>query len=1134
MITTKFVVPSACFSLCLLLAGPLMGQTSATASVTGVVRDPTNAVVPHAAITLRNQATTVERQAVANDAGNYSFLNVLPGTYTLSATASGFGQSQVNSFTLEVNQTATFNLVLPVGAVQQTVDVNAQGVAVEASTAELGAVVTQQEVVDLPLNGRNFSQLLALQPGASPVSVAQNGGGNGGLRAAVNPSINGQLNRSNLFLLDGMLDEAPLNNSYAIPPIIDTIQEFKIQSHNDEAQYGQVTGGIINVATKSGTNVLHGSGWEFLRNNDFDARGPFLPKVLPYRWNQFGGVLGGPVDIPKLYDGHNKTFFMIGYEGDRLHQPSVNSSGGLYYYTVPTAAQYSGDFSAWPEQIFNPFSTAPDPSKPGQFIRQPYPNNQIPVSQFDPKMVYYAKTLLPAPINTGLSAYNALDTDPTVDSVNSYQGRADEIISNKDSVFFRWTGRIDNQSASGGEANLFNNTHTNYKSFVVSENHIFSPTSVLTVEAGRIWAPSQSSTTFRNLPSDFFQQMNFSSILANPYVLTSKTVIPGLQPNSFNWAAGESANGAQTLDDRQFKVDFAKILGKHTIKLGFEADIMEFLNGNAGAHFDFFATQTANPENQGATGDPLASFFLDLPSDMTQRNNLASFRNGYILSGYLQDQWKVTSKLTVNIGLRYDHVGFPFFGNAKDGTQYIGNLDLNNGTYRVQVIPKSCATLGAAPCIPTPDGSLPARVIQAPLLNGSYAPMNFGPRVGFAYSVTPKTVIRSAFGIFYDNWAGLTQTAQNTQGTWPSTGQLLLSNLNVPSSGNLNPQTTALNPLAGASANALWPSPTPFNQTQWYFDPNMRDPYSMQWNFGIQHQLNASTVISANYVGNATRRVDVGTFYNTAVTPGPGDPTQRSLFPWAGATYWDRPWAKSEYEGFQLSVQRRFTDGLAYTLSYTRSKAIDMACSGYYGTEGCSSLNAYNIEADRSVAGFDIPNLFSFIWVYELPFGTGKHFRTNNSVIDYIIGNWQVNGISQLRSGQPYSVTVTGDSANIGDSKTYLRPNLVGNTTPQNLTPQDWILRSGFAAPPAFQFGNLGRNTFRSDWGKNLDLSVFREFPIEERFRLQLRVEAFNVLNVTTYGLPNANFSSPTTFGQVTTLAGQQPRQLQLSLKALF
>src|SRR5215471_18597536 len=291
-------------------------QTS-SATITGFVRDATGAAVPGADIMLRNTATSVERATKSNAAGSYSFLNVAPGEYTLEAGASGFSRSKLSAFTLEVNQTATFDISLSVGAIEQSVSVNAQGAAVEFTTAELGTVVTEKQITDLPLNGRNFTQMLAMSPGVSPISTGQNKTGTtGGLRSLLNPSFGGQTNRSNLFLLDGMINSSsPSNfdnggfNSYAIPPIIDTLQEFKVQSHNDEAQYGQVMGGIVNTVTKSGTNDLHGTAWEYVRNNDFDARSRFLPTVPPFRWNQFGAAAGGPVYLPKLYKGRNKTFF---------------------------------------------------------------------------------------------------------------------------------------------------------------------------------------------------------------------------------------------------------------------------------------------------------------------------------------------------------------------------------------------------------------------------------------------------------------------------------------------------------------------------------------------------------------------------------------------------------------------------------------------------------------------------------------------------------------------------------------------------------------------------------------------------------------------------------------------------------
>ncbi|MGH9692965.1 MAG: carboxypeptidase regulatory-like domain-containing protein, partial [Bryobacteraceae bacterium] len=286
--------------------------------MTGVVRDSSGSVVPGVKLTLRNTGTTVEHVTQSNSAGNYVFLNITPGPYTLEATGQGFQTTSIPQFTLAVSQTATLDITLQVGEVQQTLTVEAAGELVQAATAELGAVVSAKQVVDLPLNGRNFTQLLSLTPGVAPVSVSQNSGGFGNVASGTAfsfPAINGQTNRSNFFMTDGLNNQGAFSSTYAVPPIIDSIAEFKVNSHNDQAEFGGVLGGVINVATKSGTNQLHGSVWEFLRNDAFNARNTFQPTATVFRQNQFGVSAGGPVMIPKLYDGRNKTFFFGAYEG---------------------------------------------------------------------------------------------------------------------------------------------------------------------------------------------------------------------------------------------------------------------------------------------------------------------------------------------------------------------------------------------------------------------------------------------------------------------------------------------------------------------------------------------------------------------------------------------------------------------------------------------------------------------------------------------------------------------------------------------------------------------------------------------------------------------------------------------------
>lgn len=1117
----------ASFAVLAICVVQIASAQSSTASINGIVYDSTGAIVPDSSLILRNTATGVQRDTKTNGAGAYSFPDLQPGTYTLDAGGNGFARKQIAPFTLAVNQTATFNFTLAVGGVEQTVEVQATAARVEASTSELGSVVAEKQIVDLPLNGRNFTQLLSLQPGVSPVSVEQNGGGTGGLRSFINPSVNGQQNRSNNFLLDGMVNNSG-NQSHLLPPIVDTLQEFKIQSHNDEAQFGGVTGGIINVVTKSGSNELHGSAWEYLRNNALDARSRFVPKVAPFHWNQFGAAGGGPVVIPKLYHGKNRTFFYGAYEGDRLRQP------GTSLYRVPTDANYRGDFSDWPTQIYNPFSTRPDPNKPGAYIRDPFPGNQIPVSLFNKGMLYYAKTILPAPIATGVPNTNAIASIPTVNDINSYQARIDHNFSQRDFLYGRFSGRPSTQTSSGNLAGLVAYSHSYAKNFMVAYTHTFGPSAVLTVQAGRSWQPAISHTNFASLPSDFYTNSGLAQSLVNNYQITGKPAVPNFTVPSY-FGAGESSNGpgGQTgIDNRQWKADFSKIIGRHTIKAGFEYYGIGFTSGNANTTVGFSNPQTANPQSVGNTGDPLASFFLGVPDNLTKRNVQESLQNAWIFDWYVQDQWKATSKLTLNFGLRKDKPNFPDYGTPEFKNQYVGNMDFNNGTYIVQKVPPACVAGGSAPCIPTPDGSLPAHVVSGKLTDGKFGNNNWGPRFGFAYQLTQTTVVRGGFGIFWDTWGALTQIGQNVQGVWPSTGQLLLSNLNYPTATTPTPTVASNDPYASTGANALWPSPDPFHSVQWYYDPALRDPYSIQWNFGVQHQFGSSSVLSVNYVGNSTHRVIIGTFYNTAKTPGPGDYHLRAPYPYIDATYWDRPWSRSNYEGLQIQFDKKYSNGLAFSASYTRSKAIDYGCSGYFGSEFCSSQDPYNIKNDRGVSGTDIPNMFSFNWVYELPIGRGKRFNTGKGVVDYVIGGWQVNGVTLLRSGSPYSVLISGDIANTGNQANYMRPNLVGNPNPANRDANQWLIKSAFAAPPAYTFGNLGRDTFRSDPYKTVDFSLFRQFPFKESRRLELRVEAFNVFNVTSYAAPNNNLSNAN-FGTVTALANT-PRQMQVSAKIIF
>ncbi len=1115
-----------------LSALPVSAQVS-TATINGMVHDASGAAIPDAEVVLHNIATGVETRTQSNASGVYVVLNILPGDYTLSARKPGFGSKTISEFRLAVNQTATFDFSLDVSSVQQSLTVEATASEIQASTAELGAVVGRQQVVDLPLNGRNFTQLLTLTPGASPVNTSQNSGGwlTGAVGQFTFPSINGQSNRSNYFLLDGITNYSSILSTYALAPIIDAVQEFKVQSHNDQAEFGQVVGGVVNVVSKSGTNDLHGTLWEFLKNDAFNARNYFLPSVTAFRWNQFGATAGGPVVLPKLYNGKNRTFFFLGYQGFRFGQPANT------YYRVPTAANLAGDLSDDPRQIFNPFSTRPDPNRPGAFIRDPFPGNRIPASLIDPGMVQYAKTTLPAPMVTGVADRNALDTTPFKQNQEEYTARVDHVI-NRDFLWFRYSGTLQDSDGSGGRQALANLQEYRAKNIGVSWVHTFGPTSVLQVQFGRAVTRYDSLARFRSsfVPDSaaFAKSVGFADSFTSQF-RTGNLYVPALSVADY-FSGGEN-DGLQTpTASWQEKASYSKIWGNHTLKFGGEVTSMSFRQLQQNPSSNYAVPQTSDPQNPGNTGSSLASYLLNVPDSFTFRNTDTQLQWGGVISGYFQDQWKATSRLTVNLGLRYDRTVIPGLGRSEDGSDQVGDLDLIRGLYVTQgAVAKTppCAQKGFAPCIPSPDGSLPAGVIIDPRNKIFHdTTKNFQPRVGLAYRLRQTTAIRASFGIFFDNWAGVTQIARNHEGTWPSTGARFERNQNLPTPEHPTPVLTGTNPLITAGP---LPPPTPWQLGQYYFDPYLENPYSLQWNFGVQQQLAPATVLTVNYVGSGNRRLDIGGTYNTALTPGPGDNRLRAPFPFILPTTFDRSWGRSNYHALQVLLDKKpFGDRstFGYMISYTWSKSIDTGCSGWFGVEGCSIQDPYQFNNDRSVSAFDLTHILSVNWNYQIPIGMGARWQTGSRVADYILGGWQLNGIAMLRSGQPYTINISGDIANTGNASGYMRPNLVGDPTLSNPGTSQWFNRAAFAAPAAYTFGNLGRNTLRSDWVRNFDLSLFRQFPITESKRFELRVEAFNAFNTPTFAAPVSNMSSPS-FGQVLATANS-PRQLQLGAKFIF
>ncbi|HLY43183.1 MAG TPA: carboxypeptidase-like regulatory domain-containing protein [Terracidiphilus sp.] len=1149
-----FALWQGCLLGCtLLLSGTGVAQLS-TASLSGVVRDSSGAVVPNTKIVLRNVATAVENTTTTNGVGAYLFADITPGRYTVQASVTGFAEQLVPAFTLAVGQVATIDFALTVGS-QSTV-VTVQGVTpqLEASTANLGTVIATRQVNDLPLNGRDFTQLLTLTPGISPVNNGQGGQGQGSYATpepnnqnSTIPSVNGQGSRSDYFFTDGLSNFGAFHSVYAVPPIIDEIQEFKVVSHADSAEYGGVTGGVVNVVTKSGTNDFHGSVFEYFRNAGMDAHQAFTGtgSAPSFTQNEFGGVIGGPVRLPKLYNGKNRTFFFGSYQGFRFSQTEAK------FIRVPTAAQLAGDESDWPTQIFNPFTTVPDTLNPGEFTRQPYQGNQITP---DPNMVAWAKFVYPAagPV-LDAAGDDATDSTPTTQTINQWTARIDQKIGQNDSAWFRYSRDTSVLSESGGVPGLINSVVVPNRNYGGSYVHVFSPSLVLQVQFGRTTVGDNAILEFTKSTQGLISQIGFSPSFVGDFAASpGRNFLPGLDiagggvgGNASYASPGENyALHPDVPNANQYSGVLTKTFGRHTLDIGGGFITNKFYSPITTDNITYAAEQTGNPENSAQPGDALASFLLNVPEAADRRNVVTETRPGGVMSEFIQDSWRATSKLTINAGLRYDLTLFPPVGTAKqigvNGGPETGDIDFNTGNYIIQKLPPPCTVRGYAPCIPG-DSTLPANVVVSPnekIMHNT--PTNVGPHLGFALKIRNRTVIHGAAGVVYDNWAGVLQLAQNIDGLWPDIGQQEPTGLNEPTSSSPTPTVTSQNPLASSGSGTFVPAPTPFTQQGFEYDPRMKNPYSEQWNFGVQQLIGSSTTATVNYVGSSTHRLDVGGIYGGAVTPGPGPIAPRQLFPYITPTFYDRSTGRGNYNALQASLERRFTNGLSYSVSYTWSKSIDVGGDGYFGVEGGVPQNAYDPgQYDRSVSGLDLKHLLAVSTLYEVPIGKGKRFSTGSGALDYILGNWQINTIFQAHSGSPFTPLDGNDVSNTGSLGfvSYEHLNVIGNPALSHRSAAEWFNTAAYAVPTFGTYGDAGRNSLRGPNYWDLDSSVFRQFPVGEGRQFEFRAEAYNLANHVNLGQPDGTITDGPSFGTISGTAYNNTslnRQLEIAVKFIF
>lgn len=1127
------------------LMPPVAMAQQATANVNGVVKDPSGAAVANAQVELTNVNTGVVRKTATNTNGIYNFPSVVPGSYSMQASATGFTTVSQPAVTLQVGQTATFDFQLTVGAATSTVTVTAAAPALEFATAELGTVVSPKEMNDLPLNGRNFTELLTITPGVANINTDQNSGGGGGWNGASIgqfsfPAVNGARNRSNMFILDGSNDLNTLSGTYNYAPIVDAIQEFKSQGHNDLAEYGGAAGATVSVVTKSGTNQYHGALWEYLRNQVMDSTGYFEKSLPPLRQNQYGASVGGPLSIPKLYNGKNRTFFYAAWEAFKYR--SVQETGTL----GPTAEMRAGDFSALAVPIYDPATTTYDATT-NTYSRQTFtqeynegPSNTslcnghincIPTSRIDPISALY-QSIIPQSGTTTSNGSNLFF--PGRSTADQYSGtlRVDQNFGNNNQVMFRYS-QFDLFKTYPSNTIGNGHVHVPGHNYIGHWTHTFSPTAFSDVYFGRNYGYTYTGTSHAGEDAKFLAQLQQNGM--SPYWMTLNNTVyaPQFTAGGYVGLSGSQLQASGLGDDWQFGGSFSKILGRHTIKAGADFETNNFTSPIAYSNVDFESPQTAGVgAEQGVGGNSWASLLLGVPAAGGYRNINEVVTGGWINGFYIQDQFKATSRLTINIGFRNDMVFTPIYGSGKAGNYYTGEANPVTGQYILNALPPDCSATQGAPCIPTgiytasstpAPGGLPEHAIVSPTLRViKNSLVNWGPRLGLAYRVNDKTVVRAAYSRFFDEWADITQLSQNFGGNWPAVNTIQNNGLNL----NV-PTVTAADPLQfGSGGSVVYPINDFSHVSQWMVDPNFQTPVFDQWNVGIQRQLPANIALDANYVGSNGRHEDWGPTMNTP-QPGPGNVQTRRPYPYMLQQWFDQSVGNSRYNALQVSVQERTTHGVtflaAYTLSHSNADGCNLGAS-------CDSSNPYNRAGDYGTSDLNQKNVFSVAFTAASPFN-----KSPNKLVANVAGGWALNGIVQVTSGKPYTLTTGSDPENIGCCLQQ-RLDVVGdpNSGSGIHTQKEWFNTSAFAQPAPYTYGNEKVNPLVGQHWNNVDMSVFRQFPIglgEERY-FEFRAESFNLFNNVVFNPPDGNISH-TTFGQVLS-QWNVPRQLQMSLKFYY
>jgi hypothetical protein len=1180
-----------------LLLAPVAFSQVDTGSITGTVTDQSGAVVPGAKVTLTNTGTSFTVSTETGSSGTYIFIPIRIGTYTVQAEKQGFQTILRTNITVEVQQQVVVDFALQAGQVVQTVEVTAAAPLLQVEGASVGQVIGSRQVNDLPLNGRNYTFLAQLSAG---VTQSQPEGRE--MNANGSYVANGTLVAQNNYLLDGLDNTSDVVDflgatQYVVQPPVDAIEEFKLQTANFGADLGRSAGAVLNATTKSGTNQFHGDAWEFLRNDALDAADFFTNAAgqskPEYRLNQFGVAAGGPLPLPKM---KGKSFFFGDYQGTRIRQAYLFSSN-----TVPTAAERNSGYTNFSDlisgqtgtledalgqsypvgTIFDPATTRPvtagqvDPvtglrALQTGYVRDPFPGNIIPASRLDPNAIALLNAF-PFPNAPGLFGnYNT--SQVLAQNINAFDLRFDQNFSDRDTMFERVSyseGPVSinpsiNETVGGRGYNpgLGANSARNA---VLSETHSFSPTLINELRGG---FSGQRITRFQN-------QYNVPNV---PQQFGIQGVPPGTDNGGLpqfsigglsGLGAGEFIPAIEYNETTEFMDNLTKVYRSHTFKGGFEfqhlkVDTEEPLNPRG--LFQVGGTYTSIPDvGDSSTGraqlliTPMAT---TVPGGINnvgglngvQLSNLGLVDDGEnYVAAYFKDDWKVTKKFTLNLGVRWEYFSptnenfnaqanfIP--GTPSAGAQYLmpankKNIQLSPSFYNL------LATDGIALNYTPNEGLAEAQKF------------NFSPRFGFAYQLNPKLVVRGGYGLFYNGFESL--------GFLPNLGQNYPFNFALtafapdsahPITPNLSIgtfETSLLNlPLEVTNVNAEGLLMRSFQYYQ-------QTPYTQAANFTVQYQITPNQSFQLGYVGTFARHLQVFSGGNlpSEILPPSANVLNYVAFPdvAVGSSYVTNQ-GNSHYNSLQTTFERRFSNGLSVLANYTYSKNMSDAKDllnpgGDVFLYRAPLVPGFGVQGDYALANFDVRNSAHFSAIYELPFGRGKRYLNNSSgVVNQLLGGWQTNWILTLRDGFPFSVPCSVTTVNEGTSQNILGwigcyadlvPGQSITSGPHNNT--HWINPNAFANPAAATavspnnfapLGGMGLQATGPGFHR-LDFSLLKNFKTTERTYLQFRAEFFNLTNTPQMGLPSfLNLSNTSNFGQITSTfdSPNDPRQIQFALK---